>query len=51
MNFLEDCDAPPIRKPSISEIGENNLIFLALTEPPYKTVGDFLVFKIFLNLF
>ena len=24
MNFFEDCDAPPIKKPSISGIEEND---------------------------
>ena len=43
MNFFDDCEAPPIKNPSISEIGENNLILLPLTEPPYKTAGGDLV--------
>ena len=34
MNFFEDCDAPPIKKPSISRIEENKVIFLLLTDPP-----------------
>ena len=45
INFFGFCDAPPIKKPSMSGIIFNWSIFLLLTEPPYKTFGDF-----FLNL-
>ena len=34
MNFCEDWDAPPTKKPSISSIEENNLILFELTDPP-----------------
>ena len=48
---MADCDAPPIKKPSISATADNDFIFLLLTDPPYKTLGDFLVLKIFLKSF
>ena len=49
MNFFDDCDAPPIKNPSIPRTDEKFLIFFSFTEPPYKTAGVFLVLKIFLN--
>ena len=48
MNFFDDLDAPPIKKPSISKICENLVIFLSLTDPPYKTTG-LIILKFFLN--
>ena len=51
MNFFDDCEAPPIKNPSISEIDENNPILLSLTDPPYKTAGNVFVLKFFLNSF
>ena len=50
INFFEFCDAPPIKKPSMSGIIFNWSIFLLLTEPPYKTFGDFFPNLLFINL-
>tara|TARA_B110000196_G_C20730439_1_gene468372 strand:- start:140 stop:367 length:228 start_codon:yes stop_codon:yes gene_type:complete len=50
MNLFEECEAPPIKKPSISEIEDNKPTFLGLTEPPYKTL-KFLFLKIFFDSF
>ena len=35
----------------LEKIEENKLIFLSLTDPPYKTFGDFFTFKFFLKSF
>ena len=48
---MDDWDAPPIKKPSISEIDENISMFFGLTDPPYKTIGNFFDLNRFLNSF
>ena len=50
INFFGFCDAPPIKNPSMSGIIFNWSIFLLLTEPPYKTFGDFFLNLLFINL-
>ena len=41
MNFLEFCEAPPIKKPSRLVIFFKILIFSGFTDPPYKIFGNF----------
>ena len=48
MNFFDDCEAPPIKKPSIAGIVANCRMLLLLTDPPYKTIGNFLILKFLL---
>ena len=47
MNFFDDKDAPPIKKPSQSFIVRKETIFELLTEPPYKILGIFLLLILF----
>ena len=50
MNFFDDFEAPPIRKPSISLIFLNILTLIPSTDPPYNTAGLFFL-KMFFNIF
>ena len=51
MNFFDDWEAAPIKKPSNSLIVENILIFLSFTDPPYNIKLDLLLLKFFFNSF
>jgi len=51
MNFLEDLDAPPIKKPSTSLISLNCATLELSTDPPYNTGGDFLLLNTLINTF
>ena len=46
INFFGFCDAPPIKNTLIEEICFKIDIFFGFTDPPYKTIGFFI-----LNLF
>ena len=49
INFLESCEAPPIKKPSIVLIFFIWSILFEFTEPPYKIFGLFVPNLLLIN--